>query len=88
MHIVDGTRLCVLCATKAVCVAPPVVVCMWPKAGWVYVVLHPPLFYCAAYQSAIIGVFPRGLALFDATVHFSCICFVLAAPWISSVRSQ
>ena len=28
------------------------------------------------------------MALFDATVHFSCICFVLAAPWISSVRSR
>ena len=46
-------------------------------------VLHPSrnkLLY--TYQSAIIWVFPRGLALFDATVHFSCICFVLAAPWI------
>ena len=30
-----------------------------------------------AVHSAIIWVFPRGLALFDATVHFSCICFVL-----------
>ena len=48
----------------------------------------PPLLSCVSYQSAIIWVFPRGVALFDATVHFSCICFVLAAPWISSVRSR
>ena len=27
-------------------------------------------FYCAAYQSAIIWVFLRGLALFDATVLY------------------
>ena len=41
--------------------------------GW----CSPPFLLCAAYQSAIIYVFPRGVALFDATVnvflHLLCI---------------